>query len=454
MGAEAPGSRGPMTASAVIAVTALVALALIALPLLEKDGTTAPMLLFVVPTALCAVRFGLRGGGISAALGVVLASFWYLAHQHFTAGLRDLATDAAVFLLIGGSVGWAIDRMKALERELADHHELSLDLICTASFDGYFTRLNPAWERLLGYDLEELKRRPFTDFVHPDDLEPTAEEMRRQTVAGQSVINFHNRYRTADGSYRWLEWTSRPDEKSRQLFAVARDITERKEAEAAIVTYRERLEQAVYDRTRELEDARREILRRLALAAEYRDEDTFEHTERVGNTSALIATQLELPAEQIELIRLAAPLHDVGKLHVPDAILLKPGKLTAAEFERVKEHTSAGAVILGSSSSDVLQLAEEIALSHHEWWNGNGYPHQLAGEQIPLAARIVGLADVFDALTHERPYKRAWTTEDALAEIDRLSGSQFDPRVVEAFQRLTHNQLLARPHTRALSSVA
>lgn len=205
-----------------------------------------------------------------------------------------------------------------------------------------------------------------------------------------------------------------------------------------------RREQAVRERTTELEESRLEMLRRLALAAEYRDDITFQHTERVGQTAFLLAEILGLPEDQASLIRLAGPLHDIGKLGVSDRILLKPGKLTAAEFERVKEHTTNGAHILADSSSDVLQLAEQIARSHHEWWNGRGYPDGLKGDQIPLAARIVGLADVFDALTHDRPYKDAWSVEAATAHIQALCGSQFDPAIVHAFNQLDLYQLVDR----------
>jgi putative two-component system response regulator len=185
----------------------------------------------------------------------------------------------------------------------------------------------------------------------------------------------------------------------------------------------------------QLEESRAETMRCLALAAEYRDDGTHEHTERVATTAKAIAHELGLTGETVELIHQAAPLHDLGKLAIPDVILLKPGRLTTAEFEQVKQHTTIGASILSGSASDVLQLAEEIALSHHEWWNGRGYPLRLKGEAIPLSGRIVAIADVFDALSHARPYKSAWSVGNATDEITRLSGIQFDPAVVAAFTR-------------------
>lgn len=194
----------------------------------------------------------------------------------------------------------------------------------------------------------------------------------------------------------------------------------------------QQLEQKVHERTRELEETQVEILERLAIAAEYRDDDTGEHTKRVGQISAQIAQTLGLPASDVELIRRAAPLHDVGKIAIPDAILLKPGKLTEEEFEQMKMHAAIGAKMLSGGQFPLLQRAEQIALTHHERWNGTGY-FRLSREAIPLAGRIVTIADVFDALTHERPYKKAWTFAEAMEEIKCQSGKQFDPRVVKAF---------------------
>jgi putative two-component system response regulator len=195
------------------------------------------------------------------------------------------------------------------------------------------------------------------------------------------------------------------------------------------------LEAKVRDRTRELEAAQIEIIERLARAAEFRDDNTGQHTERVGQMAALIARQIGLSDTQVSLIRRAAPLHDVGKIGIPDSILLKLGKLSTEEFELVKTHTSIGARILSGSRFTILRLAEEIALNHHERWDGHGY-NSIAGSDIPLAGRIVAVADVFDALTQKRPYKAAWPVSEAIAEIDRQRRRQFDPALVDAFLRV------------------
>ncbi len=198
--------------------------------------------------------------------------------------------------------------------------------------------------------------------------------------------------------------------------------------------YSETLETKVSERTRQLEEAQGEMLERLALASESRDDDTGRHTQRVGELSAALARAAGVPEERCALIRRAATLHDIGKIGIADGILLKPGKLTPEEFEHMKTHTRIGAGILGGSHFPLLQMAEEIALYHHEKWDGTGY-YGVAGEAIPLVARVVTIADVFDVLTHTRPYKDAWPVEEALAEIDRQKGRMFDPRLAELFLR-------------------
>lgn len=195
------------------------------------------------------------------------------------------------------------------------------------------------------------------------------------------------------------------------------------------------LEAKVRERTLAFEVAQLETVQRLALAAEFRDDQTGLHTQRVGILSGLIANAMGLDPAFAELIRQAAPLHDVGKIGISDTILLKPGPLTSEEFATMKQHTKIGARIMAGSSSPILQMAEEIALYHHERWDGTGYAG-LAGESIPLSGRIVAVADVLDALLHARPYKPAWPLAEAVAEIRRQSGRQFDPRIVEAFLTL------------------
>ena len=182
-----------------------------------------------------------------------------------------------------------------------------------------------------------------------------------------------------------------------------------------------------------VEEREREIVSTLMRAAEHRDSDTGDHIARVSAYVGLIAEAMGLSAADIRQISLAATMHDVGKIAVPDAILLKPGALTPEERREMEKHADRGRRILGGSESPVMRLAAEIAGSHHERWDGAGYPHGLKGEAIPQAGRIVAVADVFDALTTERPYKQAWSPERARAFLQENAGSHFDPSVVEAF---------------------
>ena len=201
------------------------------------------------------------------------------------------------------------------------------------------------------------------------------------------------------------------------------------------------LDKRVRERTQDLENAQLELLHRLALAAEYRDDNTGSHTHRVGDLAAILALSVGFSETYAQLIRMAAPLHDLGKIGIPDRILLTPEKLTAEEYELIRTHTIIGARMLSGSKFPVLQLAEKIALYHHERWDGEGYGG-LRSEAIPVEARIVSVADAFDVLTHERPYKRAWQVHDAVAEINSQRGRQFDPHLVDAFTELLRSDAL------------
>jgi hypothetical protein len=292
-------------------------------------------ILFVLPTGVLALRFGLRGGLPGALLGFALLAASEGGSRHVPLTALGYFNRAVAFMALGVLVGAFVDRRRRLEAEVLHHYDVSLDT-----------------------------------------------QRRAQ----------------------------------RQLANSARS-----------------LERKVAERTHELDEARSETLQLLAVAVEYRDDDTFEHAERVGMLAAEIGARLGLRAEQIRRLREAAPLHDVGKIAIPDRILLKRGSLTGEEHRVMEAHAALGARLLARSSSPVLQMAAVIAATHHEWWNGTGYPSGLVGERIPIVGRVVAVADVFDALTHERPYKPAWPVNQAMARIKRASGSQFDPRVVAAF---------------------
>ena len=192
----------------------------------------------------------------------------------------------------------------------------------------------------------------------------------------------------------------------------------------------------------DLEAANTEILERLALAGELRDNDTGRHTLRVGRVSMLIAEGLRLSPNKVRWIGQAARLHDVGKIGVSDGILMKHGSLEPVELATMRTHTAIGGKLFAGANSGLMRMAARIAKAHHEKWDGTGYPLRLAGTRIAIEARIVAVADVFDALTHSRPYKKAWPVHEAVAEIKAQSGRHFDPRIVEIFLRLPHAELI------------
>jgi putative two-component system response regulator len=287
------------------------------------------------------------------------------------------------------------------------------------SRNGRVERVNEAICTMTGYAADDLVGTQLLTHVHAADRAHVAATVAALTTGGADTERAERRFLHRSG--RTLEVrvavTAIRDDSHEvaQLFAQIEDVTEARRT------------------SRELEQAQFEMLARLAAAAEYHDDNTGEHTRRVGNLSVAIARCLGLADSEVELIRLAAPLHDVGKIAIPDAVLGKPGKLTVAEFEQMKTHTTIGAEMLAGNPFALLEMAEQIALTHHEKWDGSGYPAGLGGDEIPVAGRIVAVADVFDALTHVRPYKAAWTPAEAIAEMRSQKGRHFDPEILDAF---------------------
>jgi two-component system response regulator RpfG len=215
------------------------------------------------------------------------------------------------------------------------------------------------------------------------------------------------------------------------------------------------LEQRVSEATSEIRRREHETLLRLAKAGEYRDEETGNHIIRMAKYARLIAEQMGLSKTDCDIIELAAPMHDIGKIGIPDDILRKPGRLTHCEFEIMKKHTQIGYEILKDSPSEFLQMGAVIALSHHERFNGTGYPHRLGGQDIPLAARIVSIADAYDALTSARPYKPKWSLEKTIEFLTGQGGRIFDPACLQAFMsqldRITRIQYMLGDQPQQLS---
>lgn len=200
-----------------------------------------------------------------------------------------------------------------------------------------------------------------------------------------------------------------------------------------LYAHEQQLTQLVRERTLELEQTRLEIIRRLGRAAEFKDDETGQHVIRMSHYTRILAVAAGMPEDEVEVLFNAAPMHDIGKIGIPEAILLKPGKLTPEEWQVMKKHPAIGAGIIGRHPHPLLNTARIVALTHHEKWDGSGYPRGLAGEDIPLVGRIVAIADVFDALSSERPYKQAWPIEQATAFLEKEAGHHFDPRLIRLF---------------------
>jgi len=223
-----------------------------------------------------------------------------------------------------------------------------------------------------------------------------------------------------------------------ELLARVRNQLEMRQAQAQLRAQNQHLEEMVQERTHELQiahqqlhESRLQVVRRLGRAAEYRDNETGLHIIRMSYISVILGRAAGMSEEDLDLLLNASPMHDIGKIGVPDKILLKPGKFEPEEWEIMKTHAQIGADILSGDDSPMMSMARDIALTHHEKWDGSGYPNGLSGEDIPLVGRVSALADVFDALTSARPYKNAWPIDEAMDYIKEQSGKQFDPTLVE-----------------------
>ena len=292
-----------------------------------------------------------------------------------------------------------------------------------------------AWKRLE----EESFSLLLLDIMMPEKPGVVLLEMAREQhpeVAVIMVTGLDERNTAIDilrrGAYGYI---MKPFDRDEIIINVANALQRRK-AMLLARDYQQRLEEEVLARTADIRQREEEIALRLVWAAESRDKATGDHIRRIGLYSASLAEALGWEPERVEDIRLAATMHDIGKIGIPDGLLLKTDKFTAEEIEVVKKHTEVAARILGSSDIPLLQMAEEIALCHHEKWDGSGYPKGLAGEQIPESARIVAIVDAYDALTEVRVYDPARSEEEVLAMITAERGKHFDPRIFDCFLRL------------------
>lgn len=372
----------------------------------------------------------LRQDGTRFTAEFTVAPFDLDGLMHYAISVRDVTEVQA-----------ARDAVNASRQLLMTVVESVPEAIYVKDTDCRYLLINAAGAAQIGRPAAEILGRT-DDELFP--LEAAAEARRRDSAVLSTCrpVTYEVTDTLSSGTQRTYWSTKLPLPGAQQrpagLVGVSIDITDRTVAAHTIRTHNATL-------TGRVEQAQLEILDRLARAAEYRDDDTGEHMRRVGRTAAGLAQELGLSPVQVALMRQAAPLHDVGKIGVPDTLLLKPGRLTPEEFATVQTHALIGANILSGGHSPVVVLAEEIARTHHERWDGRGYPHGLNSQQIPISGRIVAVADVLDALTSERPYKRAWSLAAATAEICAQSGRQFDPQVVAALQRYLISAASADP---------
>ena len=324
------------------------------------------------------------------------------------APVRQILHDMLVSL--GYTALEAEDGAQALE--LAFHREVDLILLDVGLPD------------LTGYEVARLIRRRFDSTVLPIIMVTGRAGREERLKAVEAGAN---------------DFIGKPVDVTELKVRVAAQLR-LKEAELLRRRHQAELERAVRERTQELRttlerlrESQMETLFRLALAAEYKDDQTGKHIQRVGDFCGILAAAAGLPGRQVHLLEVAGPMHDVGKIGVPDAILLKPGKLDPAEWEIMKSHTTIGHRLLSGSSSEYLEVGATVALSHHERWDGTGYPQGLVEEEIPIEGRICAIADVFDALTSDRPYRPAFPVEQAVDMLREGRGSQFDPGLLDLF---------------------
>jgi putative nucleotidyltransferase with HDIG domain len=291
----------------------------------------------------------------------------------------------------------------------------------------------------LAFDLISEAHQAFEEVGAHDELAKTHKDLSAIFEARGNIALALEHFK----QFHTLEATVKSDAaKQRTQTLAAKFDLEKSRLESEMYRIRtDELEIKVAERTQEVLDAQFEMLERLANAAEFRDSDTGTHTRRVGRIASAVGKRMGLPLEDAQLLRSAAQLHDIGKIGIPDAILFKRGTLTDVEWEIMKSHTTLGAKMLTDGKSRLLQMAEEIAMTHHERFDGTGYPIGLLGTNIPLTGRVVAVVDMYDALLSERPYKGAWSKNDALYEIKRVAGTHFDPEVVRVFLDVIESDL-------------
>lgn len=318
--------------------------------------------------------------------------------------------------------------------------EQSGEILTVLEPDGRIAYDSPAVERVLGYPQGALVGSSAFLLVHPDDLAAARTLLVRSVAEPERLASMTVRLRHCDGRWRMLETSGRCTRVDGEL----RVLVASREVGGPAVAAAQPEGAGDPDMLAAVE---LEMMDRLARAAEFRDDDTGQHTRRVGELAGELAQHMGRPEADPELVRRAAPLHDVGKIGIRDAILLKPGPLAAEEMEIMRTHTVLGARLLARGRSRFVRAAETVALHHHERWDGAGYPGGLRAREIPMLARIVGVADAYDALTHDRAYRAAWPARAALEWIQGEGGRAFDPEVAAALGEVLSGPGVAQPQS-------
>lgn len=359
-------------------------------------------------------------------LGAVTLSFE--GDLHFSETERQFMRDMALRCAEALQRGLLHTRLENQERRYRKLTEHSHDIVSVMDLQGVMRFVSPSIEPILGYQPAERTDQYGFAGIHPEDLGPLMVSFQQAIENPGQSIQATYRFQHRNGHWVWLESTGMLCVGDADLDGVvinSRDVTQRTEAERLI-------EQQRTLHLNDLQASREETLKAMGMMLEYRNYETKGHTDRVVQLSERLGRALGLDGDELDALRWGAYLHDTGKISIPDHILLKPGKLDADEWQIMKRHTIIGHELLQKIPT-LPALTLDVVLYHHERWDGTGYPGALAGDQIPLAARAFALIDVYDALTDERPYKRAWSTEEALAEIRRTSGSHFDPALAQVF---------------------
>jgi PAS domain S-box-containing protein len=413
--------------AALAPIAVLIGSALVELVSAYYPGISEPWPLVLVAVAFAGFAAGTESALLSSLIAITYALF-FVAARHPQHGSDFPVCVESIFLATAApalsiTAGIMRERMNKTLETLGRHLSNTPLGVIELYDDFEITLWAGSAERIFGFTQKQAVGKNLFELpgiFYSDEDASEAQLVLSALGRGELSQAVHqSRCETAGGwagHSRWF-WSStlEPQRKSSRFLVLVEDITAHVRAQE------------------ELESSKTELIERLVTAAECRDQSTGTHVARMSAYCEALGKALNLPEEDTSMLRKAAAMHDIGKIGIPDSVLLKAGKLTEEEYAVIRTHTKIGARILSQSKHALVQMAERIALTHHEKWDGSGYPDGLRGEEIPLVGRICAVCDVFDALTSERPYKSAWSVDDVVVELKRLSGSHLDPQIVPVF---------------------